>query len=88
MNPKEAYELVRSAIEADPRNRPISGFYDEQCFGNWIVSFQAGGEAKAVVNDRGFVSLARGSDGSGEAIATIPSLRDADKASLLQALKL
>ena len=88
MHPIEAYEAVCRAINADPRRRIVDSRYDEQNFGSFAVSFEEGSEARCVVNDRGYLFVARGLDGTGEAIVTVPSLREENVKSLLQTLSL
>ena len=88
MQPRDAYEAICTAIEADPHKRIEDRRYDEQHFGSFAVSFKDRSGARCVVNDRGFVFATKGFDGTGEATATVPSLRNEDAKSLLEALNL
>lgn len=86
MHSREAYEAICAAIDADPRKRIVNQRYDEQAFGSFAVSFDYGSEARCIVNDRGFVFSARGHDGTGDAISTVPSLQLEEAKNLLKTL--
>jgi hypothetical protein len=88
MEAREAYEVIRDAVEANPRRRIVDSFFDDQNFGSFIISFEEDAEARSIVNDRGFVWVAEGFDGSGASRATVPSLNDADGSSLVEGLNL
>jgi hypothetical protein len=88
MEPRETYDAVCGAIEANPRARLVAHRIDEQHFGSFSVSFEDGYETRCVVNDRGFVFITEDRSGTGEAIMTFPSFRDEDLCLLLQALNL
>ena len=88
MEAREAYEVIRDAVEADPRRRIVDSFFDDQNFGCFIISFEEDAKARSIVNDRGFVWVAEGFDGSGASITTVPSLNDADGPSLVEGLNL
>jgi hypothetical protein len=88
MNSREAYDVICDAVEGDAAKRVVDKFYDDDNFGSFVVSFEEDGSRRSVVNDRGFVFLADGLDGSGNSTATVPSLYDVDAERLLSSLNL
>jgi len=59
---------------------------DEQHFGNFFVSFFENGQERCIVNDRGCVFVTGDLDGTGEAMATVPSLYEVEADTLLSQL--
>jgi hypothetical protein len=85
---RRAYASICQAVARHPRRRPISSDFDEEHFGNFLVSFEEDGQERCVVNDRGFVMITPDLDGRGAPIATVPSLYGVERERLIEALKL
>jgi hypothetical protein len=88
MKSREAFQVICRAVERGAARRIVEKFYDEQHFGSFVVSFEENGEPRSIVNDRGFVFLTHEFDGSGNSVATIPSLSEVDAQRLTDALNL
>jgi hypothetical protein len=86
--PKEAYELIRRAIAIDAGKRLVGSRYDDQNFGNFIISFEEDGGSSSIGNDRGELVRCEGIDGSGPCTTVLLSIRDADEEAVLAALGL
>lgn len=88
MQSEEAYEAIRDAIESDAAKRSVRAMFDQRHFGSFLISFEANGQARCVVNDRGCVVMTDDAQGTGRSIATVPSLLDVDRQTLLRTLGL
>ena len=88
MDTQVAYEMICAAVEKHPHRHFVGRSIDEQHFGNFFVSFTQDGDERSVVNDRGFVYVTGDLTGTGEALATIPSLYKAEEQALLMELGL
>lgn len=87
MTAREAYDVIRRAIGADPHKRVLRSEFDEGVFGNFIIAFEDRGRPRSIVNDR--FELVICDDLEGEKCRTVlRSLRDADEAGILNALDL
>lgn len=86
MEPTEAYEVICAAVEADPTKQLVESGLDKRHFGNFFVSFESDGQHQCWINDRGFLFLTNDAGGKGQSIATLPSLRDLNRETLLRAL--
>lgn len=88
MDTQDAYAMICAAVENHPHRRLLGRNFDEEHFGNFVVSFMQCGDERSVVNDRGSVYVTGDCDGTGEALATIPLLYEVEKHSLLAKLGL
>ena len=87
MEPREAFEAIRRAIASDHRKQIVNSRYDEQAFGNFIISFRDNGRPRSVVNDRFELVLCENVEGDG-GTTLLRSIEDADAESILHALGL
>ena len=88
MNTQAAYAMIYSAVEQHPKRRLLSCTVEDQHFGSFLINFTQDGEERPVVNDRGFVCVTGGLEGTGKTLATVSSLYEADSHSLLTGLRL
>jgi len=88
MDTREAFEAIRSALDADPCRRIVESRYEELIFGNFIIAFEHGGRPRSIVNDRGELCLCNDLSGSKGCALILPSLWDVDQQGILRALEL
>ena len=86
MDTKEAFDVIDRKVKADARKTYIDGFYDEQVFGNFWITYDEGGERLSIVNDRGQLILYEGRAGDHFRATLLSDLRSADEKSVLQAV--
>jgi hypothetical protein len=88
MDSKEAYDAICSAIDSNAGKRLIKKAFLKQHFGDFLIAFEERSEARAIINERGFITVMTGADGDGELLLTVPSFCDIDAQTLLRDLKL
>ncbi len=88
MDTQLAYAMIYAAVEGHSRRRLVDRRFDDQHFGNFFVAFVEDGHERCVVNDRGFVFVTGDLHGTGDAIATVPSLYDVEVDTVLAKLGL
>lgn len=88
MDASAGYDAILRALAAEPRIRIVESFFDEVNFGNFIVRFEADGQPRSIVNDRGELVLCSDLEGSRDCRTALQSLYGVDKPALLRALGL
>lgn len=88
MRSKEAYNAIRKALASNPRTSIVECTYDTAAFGNFLIAFEADGEPKSVVNDRGELVLCGDLAGTRNCETVVPSINDVNERMILKALGL
>lgn len=56
---REAYEMTIELCSSNKRNI-ISSFYDENNFGNFVVTYEQNSRINSLINDRGSIMICKG----------------------------
>ncbi|MEX0341224.1 MAG: hypothetical protein AB3N06_01430 [Erythrobacter sp.] len=86
MNTRDAFDIIKRSVNADPRKTPVESFFDEQAFGNFYITFDEAGGRLSVVHDRGQLILYDGSPSDDIREMLVRDLRDADENAVAEAL--
>ena len=88
MGSEEAFTAIRRALGANKRVRLTKSIYDDESFGNFVISFQHAGKARSIVLDRGELILCSDPDGDGESKTLLSSIYEVDEQAILRALQI
>ena len=88
MGPNEAYHAIRDALMSKPSVSVLDCAYDDAKFGNFVIVFEADGEPRSVINDRGEIALCRGPAGNQHCTTVVPSVAAVEQEALITALGL
>jgi hypothetical protein len=86
MQTKAAYDAIRRVLEADAQKRIVRSSFDEEVFGNFVISFIARGEPMSIVNDRGQLFLYDGINANEFRRTLLNDLYSADEAGVVSAV--
>jgi hypothetical protein len=88
MGPNEAFDAIRRELATKPGTRVLDCTYTDTSFGNFIIGFEAHGQARSVVNDRGELALCSDLEGTQHCKTIIRSIAAVDEHELIKALAL
>ena len=84
MDTRAAYDAIIRAISADSRRRVVRSSYEEDFFGNFVISFLEDGGPSSIVNDRGQLFLYDGLDAETYQGTLIDDLYNADEMAVME----
>jgi len=88
MGPNEAYDAIRTVLATRPGTRLLDCSYNDASFGNFVIGFEADGQARSVVNDRGELALCSDPAGTQHCRTIVRSIAALDEHALIEALAL
>ena len=86
MGPNEAYDAIQRAFANTPGTRVLDCTYSGAMFGNFVIRFEAQGQTRSVVNDRGELALCSDLAGTQVCRTIVRSIASVDEQALVEAL--
>ena len=86
MDSRQAFDAIQAALKANPGFKIIDATYDEDAFGNFVISFVRDTAPQSFVLDRGELVLCDDMDGSNECRTVLQSICDVEEKVVLNAV--
>ena len=86
MNSKEIYNIVLQTIEKQNNIRLDDSRFDENNFGNFVISFVCGSRRSSIVSDRGEIVICDDFGGMGNCRTILPTSRYAQEVEIISAV--
>jgi hypothetical protein len=86
MDSKVAYGSILRNLQAEARAQIVDSVYDEQNFGNFVVSFTVDSQLRSLVLDRGELAICSDLEGSENCRTVVQSIYELDEDAVLAAI--